>query len=247
MRRNRELEMERKIYKHFRVGMVQNANFDTMSVTVSASLDFDTLNSREVSSRRRTVKGRFCKTLETLEEKLQSGEGASRLALTAILGPPPIDRTSGESTTRKSKTLKSDSLTKRNRNQKALGKLVPEETTATITLWYGHIVETAEALTSEYIEQIKQDASNAIGIPKNNISVSIQKLVPEAEPEVKFADNLNRFIEQYGLYILYDFAASYYGRTACSKEEEGRRAGTEPAFEGPQFVIPKAEDEFSGY
>jgi flagellar M-ring protein FliF len=50
MRRNRELEMEQKIYKHFRIGMVQNANFDTLSVTVSASLDFDTLNSTNLSA-----------------------------------------------------------------------------------------------------------------------------------------------------------------------------------------------------
>ena len=84
---------------------------------------------------------------------------------------------------------------------KLWGKLVPEETTATITLWYGHRVETADALTSEYIEQIKRDAGYAMGIPTSNISVSIQKLAPEVVSDIA-SDKFGDFVDKYGLYIL---------------------------------------------
>ncbi|NLG87991.1 MAG: flagellar M-ring protein FliF [Clostridiaceae bacterium] len=242
MRRNRELEMERKIYKHFRIGMVQNANFDTMSVTVSASLDFDTLSSREVQFTAPDSEGEgFVKTLETLEEKLKSGEGGQPPGLDSNPGTATYQiGTSGESYYQKEQNLEERLFNEKEiETQKALGKLIPDETTATITLWYGHKVETADALTSEYIEQIKQDASNAIGIPKNNISVSIQKLVPEAEPEVKFADNLNRFIEQYGLYILMIILLVIMAILLVPRRKTEEEPEPEPAFEGPQFVVPE--------
>jgi flagellar M-ring protein FliF len=164
MRRNRELEMEQKIYKHFRIGMVQNANFDTLSVTVSASLDFDTLNSREVQFTAPDSDGEgFVKTLETLEEKLKSGEGGQPPGLDSNPGTASYQiGTSGESSYQKEQNLEERLFNEKEiESQKALGKLVPDETTATITLWYGHVVENADALTSEYIEQIKQDASNS--------------------------------------------------------------------------------------
>ena len=73
-----------------------------------------------------------------------------------------------------------------------------DQTKATITLLVRHIVETADALTNEYIEQVKLNASNAMGIPPN-ISVSIQKLCPR---DVQFSERLGLFVEQYGLYVL---------------------------------------------
>jgi len=243
MRRNRELEMERKIYKHFRIGMVQNANFDTMSVTVSASLDFDTLSSREVQFTAPDSEGEgFVKTLETLEEKLESGEEGQPPGLDSNPGTASYQiGTSGESSYKKEQNLEERIFNEKEiESQKALGKLVPNETTATITLWYGHMVENADALTSEYIEQIKQDASNAIGIPRNNISVSIQKLVPEAVAELRFADNFSRFIEQYGLYILMLILLVIMAVLLIPRRKK-EEPEPEPAFEGPQFVVPEKQ------
>jgi len=45
MRRQRQLELENKVYDTFKIGVVQNANFDTMSVSANPTLDFDTLKS----------------------------------------------------------------------------------------------------------------------------------------------------------------------------------------------------------
>lgn len=45
MRRQRQMELEGKVYDQFKIGIIQNANFDTMSVSANPVLDFDTLKS----------------------------------------------------------------------------------------------------------------------------------------------------------------------------------------------------------
>ena len=40
-----------------------------------------------------------------------------------------------------------------------------------------------------------------MGIPTSNISVSIQKLVPDVVAEIESSMKLSSFVEQYGLYL----------------------------------------------
>lgn len=204
MRRQRELELEQKVYRHFKVGIAQNANFDTMSVTVSAKLDFDVLNSTEIQYTAPDSDGEgFIKTQETLEERMEGRQAGQAPGLDSNPGTTTyMVGSDGTSSYRKEHNLEERIFNQKQiESKKALGKLIPEETKASITLWYGHRVETADALTSEYIEQIKQDAGYAMGIPVSNISVSIQKLVPEVVSEIE-SDDIGNFVEKYGLYIL---------------------------------------------
>lgn len=245
MRRKREQELEQKLYKHFRVGLYQNANFDTMSVTVSAILDFDTLNTREIQYTAPDSDGQgFIRNLETLEEKLENGEAGQAPGLDSNPGVATYQvGTGGNSNYEKEHNIEERLFNEKEiESQKALGKLIPEETKATITLWYGHIVETADALTTEYIEQVKQNASNAMGIPASNISVSIQKLLPEVTAEVQFSDKFSNFIEQYGLYLLMLLLLAVMAILLIpkrEKEEAEPEPEPEPAFAGPQFVVPE--------
>jgi len=188
MRRNRELELEQKVYKHFKIGIAQNAYFDTMSVTVSAKLDFDTLNSTEIQYIAPDTEGEgFIKTQETLEEKMEGSQAGEAPGLDSNPGTATYQVGSGGVSSYKKEHNIEERIfnEKQIESRKALGKLVPEETKASITLWYGHRVETADALTSEYIEQIKQDAGYAMGIPTSNISVSIQKLASEVVSDIE--------------------------------------------------------------
>lgn len=246
MRRNRELELEQKLYKHFKVGVVQNANFDTMSVTVSAKLDFDTLNSKEIQYTAPDSEGEgFIRTLETLEEKLENGEAGNAPGIDSNPGTTTYQIGSeGNSNYEKEHNVQERLFNeKQTESSKALGKLIPAESTATITLWYGHAVETADALTAEYIDQIKLDASNAMGIPAKNISVSIQKLLPEAVEAAQFADKLEQFLERYGLYLLMlvlllvMVVVMLPKRKKEEEEEEEEAAVPELALAGPQFVV----------
>ncbi len=243
MRRNREMEMEQKLYKHFRIGMAQNANFDTMSVTVSAKLDFDILNSKEVQFTAPDSDGEgFVKTRETLEEKLESKEGGESPGLDSNPGVASYQfDTSGASIYEKEQNIEERLFNEKEiESQKALGKLISDESTATITLWYGHQVDNADALTTEYIDQIRQDAGNAMGLPTRNISVSIQKLAPQVVPEVKFTDSLSRFLEQFGLYILMLVLLGVMALLLVpGKKKEEEEFMPETAVEGPQFVVPE--------
>lgn len=246
MRRNREQEMEQKLYRHFRIGMVQNANFDTMSVSVSAKLDFDTLNSREIQYTAPDSEGvGFIKNLETLEEKLENGQAGAAPGLDSNPGTASYQvGEGGNSNYEKEHNLEERIFNeKETESSKAPGKLVPAETKATVTLWYGHMVENADALTEEYIGQIKQDAGNALGIPSGNISVSIQKLAPIEVPEEEFADTLNRFLDKYGLFLLMLIllAVMIILMIPRGKKEEEPEPEPEPAFAGPQFVVPEKQ------
>jgi len=79
---------------------------------------------------------------------------------------------------------------------------VPDQSTMSISLWYGDRVLSDEGLTAEYIEQIKNTAYAATGIPVNNISVSIQKLAAQQPAQKTFGDTLNELFDRYGFYAL---------------------------------------------
>lgn len=56
---------------------------------------------------------------------------------------------------------------------------------------------------------------------------------------MKFADNLNRFIEQYGLYILMIILLVIMTILLVPRRKTEEEPEPEPAFEGPQFVVPE--------
>jgi flagellar M-ring protein FliF len=85
---------------------------------------------------------------------------------------------------------------------KALGNLISDRSTMSITLWYGKTVQSADNLTTDYLNDVKQRASSATGIPAQNIMVSVQKLVPETTPAVKLTDTLMQLLDKYGFYAL---------------------------------------------
>lgn len=247
MRRNRELELEQKVYKHFKVGIAQNAHFDTMSVTVSAKLDFDTLNSTEIQYTAPDSEGEgFVKTQETLEEKMEGRQTGQAPGLDANPGTATYQvGSAGDSSYKKEHNLEERVFNEKQiESRKALGILVPEETKASITLWYGHRVENAEALTSEYIEQIKQDAGHAMGIPTANISVSIQKLAPEVVAEIDSGE-FSSFLEKYGLYILMAILLAIMVILMIPRKKEVEQeipdALGEAALAGTQFTVADTE------
>lgn len=245
MRRNRELELEQKVYNHFKVGIAQNANFDTMSVTVSAKLDFDILNSTEIQYTAPDSEGEgFIKSRETLEEKSEGSQSGQAPGVDSNPGTDTYQIGSGgESSYKKEHNVEERIYNEKQiESKKALGKLIPEETTASITLWYGNRVESDDALTTEYIEQIKQDAANAMGIPTGNISVSIQKLAPELVAEME-TNKVGNFMEKYGLYalmaILLGIMIALMIPRRKAEHEVVPEALDEAALAGTQLTVPE--------
>lgn len=68
----------------------------------------------------------------------------------------------------------------------------------TVALWYGQRVPDDSNITSEFIEQLREDVSNATGIPVSRISVSKYPLAPEEVVVEAWGDRIKRFIDTYG-------------------------------------------------
>ncbi|NMA65908.1 MAG: flagellar M-ring protein FliF, partial [Clostridiaceae bacterium] len=87
-------------------------------------------------------------------------------------------------------------------SEKAVGKLIPEQSTMSISLWYGDRIQSDEGLSPEYIQEVKNTAYTATGIPVENISVSIQKLAVREPIASTVSDTVAELFDRYGFYAL---------------------------------------------
>lgn len=205
MRRQRQLELENKVYDFFKIGVAQNEFFDTMSVSANAVLDFDTLKSTSTKYSRPIEDEDAVLNEETLEESLTNGSAGD------IPGTDtnPQGTTSyqfdedGNSQYNKSHKVQENLYNQTNeQSEKAVGKLMSEQSTMSISLWYGNRIQTDNGLTQEYLNVVRQSAAAATGIPVENITISIQKLVAETVPETTLMDTVSMLFEQFGFYAL---------------------------------------------
>ncbi|NLM75334.1 MAG: flagellar M-ring protein FliF [Clostridiaceae bacterium] len=206
MRRQREMELEKKVYDFFKIGIAENDYFDTISVSANAVLDFDTLVSSSVKYTAPDEGGQgFIKSQETLHETIESGaEGQVPGTDTNPQTAPTYQfDDDNDSTYEKNHNVEErifNEITEQ--SEKAVGKLVPEQSTMSISLWYGDRVKSDEGFTPEYIEEVKNTAYAATGIPVENISVSVQKLAVKEPVAETLADTVGQLFDRYGFYVL---------------------------------------------
>lgn len=206
MRRQRELELERKVYNFFKIGVAEHDYFDSLSVSANAVLDFDTLKSSSVKYTAPDEDGQgFVKNKETLEENIEGGTEGSVPGTDSNPQQAPSYQYGDDNN---SKYEKNHNVEERifnetnEESEKAVGKIIPEESTMSISLWYGDRIKTDEGLTPEYIEQVKETAYAATGIPVENISVTVQKLASQEPVQPTFTDTLDGLLDRYGFYAL---------------------------------------------
>lgn len=205
MRRQRQLELENKVYDFFKVGIAQNEFFDTMSVSAHVVLDFDTYKSSSVTYERPVEDEDAVLSEESLYESLTDGD----------MGDIPGTDTNPQGTTSyqwgeegngkyiKEHTVRENLYNQKNaEEEKAVGKLIAGQSTMSISLWYGNRIENDSGLTSDYLQQVRQSAASATGVPIENITISVQKIAPEPIAEVTFADTASEIFNQYGFYAL---------------------------------------------
>jgi flagellar M-ring protein FliF len=227
MRRQRRIELENKVYDHFKVGVVQSADYDTMSVSANPVLDFDTLKStsKQYSAPDSDGEG-FRNSYETLEENLKNGDAGDIPGTDTNPGTSPSYQ-SGDNTNseyNKSQSVESRLFNETNsETEKALGKLISSQSSMSITLWYGKTVLTPDNLNQEYLDNVKQLASKATGIPAQNITVGIQKLVPEPTPVVRLTDTLMELLDKFGFYALMLILLIIMVLTAMPKKKSAAR------------------------
>lgn len=205
MRLSRQAELESKVREHFLLAVGQSADFDTMTVSANPVLDFDVLKSTEKTyTDPNPDGGGFEVSNETLKETLTNGTAGSVPGTDSnpTAGSGYVTGSGGTSDYTKDHTVPNRVFNEKNTDSvKALGQLVPEKSSMSITLWYGKRIDNADALTADYLSGIKASASAATGVPVESISVSVQKMAPDEPVTVKLTDTLATLFDQFGFYV----------------------------------------------
>ncbi|HBR03154.1 MAG TPA: flagellar M-ring protein FliF [Ruminiclostridium sp.] len=224
MRRQRQSELENKVYDFFKVGIAENDYFDTLSVSANVVLDFDTLKSDSIKYFAPDEEGTgFIKNRETLEESVTDGNTGAAPGTDTNPQTAPTYQFNGDenSSYEKNQNVEERIFNQTNeKSEKAVGNLIADQSTMSISLWYGKKIAANTGLTDEYLEQVKQTAFAATGIPVENISVSVQKLAASEPPRVTLADTLSELFDRYGFYALMLILLVVMAITARPKRKE---------------------------
>ncbi len=242
MRRSRQSELEKKVRDQFLLAVGQSADFDTMTVAANPVLDFDMLKSTEKTyTDPNPDGGGFEVSNETLKETLTNGTAGSvpGTDTNPTAGSGYVTGGAGTSDYTKDHSVPNRVFNEKNTDSvKALGQLVPEKSSMSITLWYGKRIADAAALTADYLDGIRASAAAATGVPAASISVSVQKLAPEAPVTVTMTETLARLFDQFGFYafmllLLVIMAIALVPRKAkLPKGAIAAAGGLEPALAG---------------
>lgn len=250
MRIKRERDLEKKVYEYFSVGQFEN--FDTLRVVANAVLDFDREKSqvKSISNPEGMDEGAII-SRETKEIDLENG---------SVGGVPGMETNPGEANSPSYQIGENENSSYKEEHrienfgydetlremEKATGKLIPEESSMAISLWYGKKVKDDNGLTDEFINQVKLAASLATGIPVNNITVNKLKLGSPQIPQPSTGEKINEFISEYGFFAVVLFLVIGLLVAAIpkrKKEDELEIAGAgEAAAKSPKFVVPEDLD-----
>lgn len=247
MRLKRERELEQKVLNYFSVG--QFDNFDTLRVVANVILDFDKDKAqiKSITNPQGMDSGAIISSKtkdETVKNGTAFGEPGQAVNPGNAEAPSYVTGDTGSSdySNKEAETNFGYDETLREQ-EKATGKLIQAESGLAISLWYGKKVTDDTKMTDEFINQVKQAASTATGIPVKNISVNKLKM---AQPEV-IKKTLNEIIRQmvtdYGFFALMLFliiGLLIMAMPRKKKELEPETAQTVVAAAGgPKFIVPE--------
>lgn len=246
LRKARESELEQKILDYFNVE--QHDSFDTLRVVVHATLDFD---SEKTSSK--TIKnpegmdGGALISGKKSEEKIKNGAASGEPGLktnpgdnnstTYMLGQ---GENSDYSNVEEEYNYGYDE--KMTETQKATGKLIPEESSIAISLWYGKVVQDDSKLDENFLNEVKSAASAATGIPVKNVVVNKLKLAQPKVTEKTLGDKINQLLQDYGFFALMLILIITLAIAVIPKKEKEPEEVMQVATAGaPKFVVPEPE------
>lgn len=183
-------------------------NYDFISVVANPVLDFDQVSTTKNEIGKPTDIDEAIVSSQTTKEILENGTGGNMPpgmdANPGVGQIPEYPMDGGENSSYEKKTeiinrVFTETLTQQ---EKAIGTINLEKSSMTVALWYGQRVTDDTNLTPEFLEQFREDVSNATGIPASRISVSKYPLAPEEQPIEAWADRAKRFVDTYGFFIL---------------------------------------------
>lgn len=252
MRSKKEKDFENKVREYFNVG--QFDNFDTFRVVANVVLDFDKQKSQsKILGIPEGLDGGAVKESDTLKENAQNGTASGVPGTDTNPGGAnapayQIGSSDNGSYTKSQESRKYEYNETMTESEKATGKLIPDQSSMAISLWYGMKVKTDEGLTDEFINQVKQAASTATGIPVNNISVNKYKL---AQPEVvkkPLNDQIKQYLTDYGFFLIMliliiSLMMAVRPKKRAVSEEVPEFAAAAAATGGPRFLVPEPAEQ----
>lgn len=249
IRYKRRKELENSVYSLFRT---PSDNFDYIQVVANPYLDFDKrkVQTVDVQTPDGMDEGAVTESeiISETQENMQDG------------GAPGVDTNPGEtgvtsyqigetggSTSTKQEERKKYKYTESSiETERAVGYMIPKQSTMSVTLWWGHRVKDENKLSQDFLDQLLLNVSNATGIPIGNISVNKYKLAPKKEVKIGQADKFRSYVEDYGLFVLVLIMLTVLMFVLIPsrkrKEEMELETATAPGTSGPRFKVPE-EDE----
>lgn len=245
MRLKKAYELEQRVMKYFSVG--QFDNFDTLRVVANPYLDFNKLKSTSrILSNPEGMNGGAVISSQERRERLENAETGGVPGTDSNPGETPLYQVSGNGNSEyrsDEKSVNYDYDETLKEEEKAIGYLVPERSTMAISLWYGQRVTDDEKLSDDFLEQVKNAASTATGIPARNISVHKYKIAPKEEVSIPVSDKIRDIVEQYGFIImLIVLTAGLLIAVIPRKDRLAEYPQVAVAVEGPQVEESKMEE-----
>ena len=202
--------LETNVYKLYGYGIGKNGVFDNFSVVVYPYLDF---SSQSYTSETLGTPRGFDENTGALLEQRTRTESAQNYA---VGGVPAMDTNPGETTPiypleggegtgtySMSDNQVAYGYDKRvETGAKSLGEYVPEKSSLSIVLGYGLDVADDAGLTEQFMDDIKNAASTATGIPVANANVIKMPLMKPVTPNVPVSERAQQLVSDYGLPLL---------------------------------------------
>jgi len=249
LRLKRERDLEKKVYEYFSGGEFDN--FDTLRVVANAVLDFDKEKSqtKSISNPDGMDEGAIISREEKkIDLKNGSVGGVPGMETNPGNEDSPSYQIGGDenSSYKEEHNIENfgydETLSER---EKATGKLITDESSMAISLWYGKKVENDSGLTDEFINQVKLAASLSTGIPTKNITVSKLKLATPENIDTPAMERIRQLVSDYGFFavILLLVIGLLIAAFPRKKQEEPELiTAAEAAASSPKFVIPEHGD-----
>ncbi len=199
MRQRIKQEMENDVRNLYRGDF---ENFDYINVVANPVLDFDKESQVSNEVKPPTDMEEAIVSQSNLQERIMNNAPGGP---DGVDGNPPqfnIEGDDEDSEYEKTSTTTNYDYTRVNSTwEKALGSIDYDSSSLTVALWYGDRVEDDEGLTDDFINALRDDVSNATGIPAPRISINTYQLAAEPVIDPVRTEIVREFIDDYGLFI----------------------------------------------
>lgn len=253
LRLQKKKELEQNVYNIF---TGQFDNFDSIRVVANPILDFNKLKSvtQGVAMPEGYEDGGALVSTRRITENLENGQTAGEPGVgtnpgTVETGTPSYPMGAGENSNyKKSDVTENYEYTRSTtESEKALGDLMTDRSTMTVTLSYGKRVTDETKLSQEFLNQFKEDVSKATGIPIANIAVNKYKLAPIEVEVVSLPDTIRQYVNDYGFFallllLIIGLMISMFPRRKAVAEEDAVLLENVAPAAGPRFIVPEEED-----